>query len=202
MKLTRKGTRSITLKPKLLVSKNVVFYDHHFPFHYEKQNSEDFTVKQIFLPAKIEHTSDVHDPFEADENEIENFLQHNTQEEHDRTYNDVENNVAEEEEQSSDVPTLINENQPPNIRKSSRILKRLAYLEDYCCTNTSHWCGIVEFKALNSVTQLKHSEPNSYKEALLKPEWKKAMDLEIVALERNKIWDLVNLPRDKKAIGS
>lgn len=68
--------------------------------------------------------------------------------------------------------------------------------------STTHWYGIVEYKSLNTINQLKHIGPITYQEALLKPECKRVMDLEILALEQNKTWELVHLPKGKKSIGS
>ena len=47
-------------------------------------------------------------------------------------------------------------------------------------------------------------DPNSYKEALERPDsknWKDAMDAEYASLMENKTWDLAELPKDRKAIG-
>ena len=45
-------------------------------------------------------------------------------------------------------------------------------------------------------------EPKSAKEALSIPHWKQAMDEEFAALMRNKTWKLVQLPPNRRAIGS
>ncbi|CAJ2652486.1 unnamed protein product [Trifolium pratense] len=45
-------------------------------------------------------------------------------------------------------------------------------------------------------------EPSSYKEAILDPLWKKAMDEELAALHKTDTWDIVPLPPGKHAIGS
>lgn len=49
------------------------------------------------------------------------------------------------------------------------------------------------------------TEPNTLKEALMSPnakEWQEAADLEYESLIENETWDLVTLPKDRKAIGS
>lgn len=48
---------------------------------------------------------------------------------------------------------------------------------------------------------LVHAEPTNYNEAAEKSEWVEAMKAEIDAIERNKTWELVDLPKSKKAIG-
>ncbi|KAL8123359.1 hypothetical protein AgCh_011360 [Apium graveolens] len=44
-------------------------------------------------------------------------------------------------------------------------------------------------------------EPNTYCEAAVEKEWKRAMQSEIEAIERNKTWKLVELPTGQRAIG-
>jgi hypothetical protein len=44
-------------------------------------------------------------------------------------------------------------------------------------------------------------QPTSFEEAEKKEEWVQAMNDEIEAIERNKTWDLVDLPTDKTRIG-
>jgi hypothetical protein len=47
-------------------------------------------------------------------------------------------------------------------------------------------------------------EPSSFQEAIKVSEsaqWKKDMKEEMDALERNKTWDLLELPKDKKVVG-
>jgi hypothetical protein len=44
-------------------------------------------------------------------------------------------------------------------------------------------------------------QPTSFKEAAKEPHWVQAMNQEIESIEKNKTWDLVDLPRHKKSIG-
>ena len=44
-------------------------------------------------------------------------------------------------------------------------------------------------------------EPTSFEEAVGKREWKQAMDEEMVALDDNETWDLVQLREGKRSIG-
>ena len=51
----------------------------------------------------------------------------------------------------------------------------------------------------------KSSDPVSFKEALDredKPQWINAMDKEMDSLSANKVWDLIELPKGRKAVGS
>lgn len=45
------------------------------------------------------------------------------------------------------------------------------------------------------------SDPLTYEEASEKEEWRKAMTEELLSIEKNKTWELVDLPEGKKAIG-
>jgi len=42
--------------------------------------------------------------------------------------------------------------------------------------------------------------PTSLSEALINKKWKQGMDLEIEALEKNRTWKLVTLPKEKKIV--
>jgi hypothetical protein len=44
-------------------------------------------------------------------------------------------------------------------------------------------------------------QPTSFKEVAKEPHWVQAMNQEIESIEKNKTWDLVDLPRHKKSIG-
>ncbi|GBN68868.1 Retrovirus-related Pol polyprotein from transposon TNT 1-94 [Araneus ventricosus] len=57
----------------------------------------------------------------------------------------------------------------------------------------------------NCVLLAEHAEPDTYKEAIASKEsseWLAAMKEEMDSLEANNTWKLVNLPQDRKAIGS
>ena len=49
---------------------------------------------------------------------------------------------------------------------------------------------------------LANKEPLSVQEALQHENWRSAMQDEFLALQRNNTWSLVDLPPDRKAIGS
>ncbi|GKF83421.1 cysteine-rich receptor-like protein kinase 8, partial [Tanacetum coccineum] len=58
-----------------------------------------------------------------------------------------------------------------------------------------------QFQAFLSAILIQNT-PNSFKEAILDPEWFQAMDDELRALELNGTWEITNLPESKEAISS
>ena len=67
-------------------------------------------------------------------------------------------------------------------------------------------CEITSDNAVNDEGDLTHfalladAEPINYKEALKIDVWKRAMVEELQSIERNQIWELINLPDKKKKI--
>jgi len=60
--------------------------------------------------------------------------------------------------------------------------------------------GIV-LPRVNPTLLLTHTEPKTVKQALADLQWKKAMQEEYAALQKNHTWTLVSLPPNRKAIG-
>ena len=55
------------------------------------------------------------------------------------------------------------------------------------------------------MTDTSKKEPQTYKDALVSSDgtkWQKAMATEIESLRANDVWDLVELPKDRKTVGS
>lgn len=55
------------------------------------------------------------------------------------------------------------------------------------------------------ITAVGEEEPTSYQEAVASPnksKWEEAMQAEMRSLERNNVWELVELPEDRKVVGS
>ncbi|KAL0291769.1 UNVERIFIED_CONTAM: Retrovirus-related Pol polyprotein from transposon TNT 1-94 [Sesamum calycinum] len=109
---------------------------------------------------------------------------------------------------SSDIPSPAPESVPElptPVRRSQRVSKPPAWLDDYHC-NISHTSFIPSndlclshngfFAALSTI-----QEPRNYLQAKGCVEWEEAMQQELAALEKNKTWDIVELPHGKKPIG-
>ncbi|GKG14266.1 ribonuclease H-like domain-containing protein, partial [Tanacetum coccineum] len=98
----------------------------------------------------------------------------------------------------------------PDLRRSSRVPKMAAKFNDYV-VNSSKKYGLekyVTYTNLNtsnysfSTNLNKSSEPTSHFEAVKNPNWIKAMNNEIEALNRNNTWTVCDLPVGRKAVGS
>ncbi|XP_075106767.1 uncharacterized protein LOC142179790 [Nicotiana tabacum] len=99
------------------------------------------------------------------------------------------------------------------IRRSKRTSKEPLWLQDYVTTKRSQGSSYLLSNYL-SYANLKDKcrsflanismmiEPKNFTEASKDRRWIEVMKMEIKALEDNKTWDVVDLPRGKKAIGS
>ena len=103
-----------------------------------------------------------------------------------------------EETNASNLDNTIavdaDEDEPDHVilRRSNRESKRPSYLEDYIL--------LVELDG-EELLMLLNDEPWSYVEAREEKVWRDACDDEITSIEKNKTWDLVDLPSGAKAIG-
>ena len=182
----------------MVISRDVIFYEKHLPFHYETQNNN--TKNPIFLPINTHLDLDMNYPIpEPFQIPPDNLIA-----EHD---NIVDSAAPKPSTTSApqNIPNIV-----PSLRQSDRIKKRPAYLDKYVCAADSlhnHWCNIVQFDALPSSMKIlinkasEISEPLSYLEASQDTRWIAAMNKELDALAANDTWELVPLPKGKKPIG-
>jgi hypothetical protein len=83
------------------------------------------------------------------------------------------------------VDPITDQTPPLPLRRSDQVRAPPAHLRDYSC-----------FLAVLSL-----HEPHTYRETCTNLLWQKAMTEELQVLEKTHTWDLVDLPRDKSAIG-
>lgn len=88
----------------------------------------------------------------------------------------------------------------PIPRHSSRISKPPAKFQDFICPTLPAHSTSLSFSVHTHLDSI--PEPTSYQQATQFPEWKHAMQQELIALETNETWVLTTLPQGKKAIGS
>jgi len=126
--------------------------------------------------------------------------------------NDSENSTFENEEEEvvedtetpvdivQEVETMTStssdsSNEDPPVHAEGRIRKAPNYLQDY---ESGEGLSADEnyFAMFTS-----HEDPNSFEEAEIDEKWRKAMDLEMEAIEKNKTWQLTTLLEGAKKIG-
>ncbi|KAL2232872.1 UNVERIFIED_CONTAM: Retrovirus-related Pol polyprotein from transposon RE1 [Sesamum indicum] len=88
-------------------------------------------------------------------------------------------------------------------RRSNRPTSKPSWMNDYECYNSEnsnnlhmshvHSCFVENLSSIQ--------EPKDFKQAQEQANWRKAMQEEINALERNRTWKITDLPSDKRAIG-
>ncbi|GJX14375.1 ribonuclease H-like domain-containing protein [Tanacetum coccineum] len=98
----------------------------------------------------------------------------------------------------------------PDLRRSGRNVKLPAKFNDYV-VGSSRKYGLEKYVSYSnlsknnycfSTTLNKSSKPTTYYEAVKNPNWIKAMNNEIDALNRNNTWTICDLPERGKAVGS
>uniref|UniRef100_A0ACD5Z493 Uncharacterized protein n=1 Tax=Avena sativa TaxID=4498 RepID=A0ACD5Z493_AVESA len=103
----------------------------------------------------------------------------------------MNNNNPSDQENSNNND--INDTPSASMPRRSGRNSHTPYLDDYFV-----FLGEVHSKTLEE-------EPKSYKEAMASPEsnlWMDAMYEELNSMNKNKVWELVTLPKDRKPIGS
>ena len=102
------------------------------------------------------------------------------------------------ESDSSEAEPVHEEQEPDEVndgvRRSTRQTHKPVWQSDYVMTSHDAYCLITE-----------EGEPSTFQEALKgsdASQWMTAMHEEMEALQRNKTWELVQLPKGRKAIGN
>lgn len=114
-----------------------------------------------------------------------------------------------------DATETEKEGEVPSLRRSSRQVKRPAFLQNFqysslpSRTSTVH--SITQYYSHDKLSSPHQSyvlsissdkEPTTFEEANKHSHWQEAMKAEILALERNGTWKLVDLPNGVKPIGN
>ncbi|GJZ28844.1 ribonuclease H-like domain-containing protein [Tanacetum coccineum] len=113
--------------------------------------------------------------------------------------------------ENNEVPThLFNTKESSTLRRSSRKSKLPPKLNDYVLNSKARygldkffnhtWLSAKNYCFIANINKI--FEPKSYEEAALDKNWVQAMYEEMYALCKNNTWVLVELPRNRKAIGS
>ncbi|GMP62704.1 hypothetical protein CsSME_00024701 [Camellia sinensis var. sinensis] len=102
---------------------------------------------------------------------------------------EVSEDSSEESSDENEDPEAPQQSEPIAIRKGKRVTKQPSWMTDM----VAYALPIIE-----------DNVPCTFKEAVHNAEsvkWKEAMDEEIGSLHKNQTWELVQLPKGKKAIG-
>lgn len=191
---------------KIFVSRNVTFFEKHFPFLFQSDTSNLQYPSEIYIPTVTSISPlDSFDLF-PDNADFTNVIAPVSSTSVDNLHSDDSGSSHSSEVQ--DISTSVNH---LPLRHSTRQHKTPEYLKDFYCSTalqSDHWCNLVQFAELPSTNQCMISkicdlvEPTSYSEASQNPLWIEAMNKELLALSNNNTWELTDLPKGKKAIGS
>ncbi|GKC00221.1 retrovirus-related pol polyprotein from transposon TNT 1-94 [Tanacetum coccineum] len=164
---------------KVIVSKDVIFEEHK-SWSWSQGNEGD-GVKEItwgdydFVDDDYEFVNE--DSFDQDNDVI-----------HDEHIG----NLSPETHDSGPSSPALGEGRSQWVRRHP------AYLSDYFAGDDQALDSVDD--ELN-ITDLVHHDPIHYEDAVKDDKLRKAMDLEIQAIEKNQTWRLVDLPKGTKCIG-
>ena len=90
------------------------------------------------------------------------------------------------------------ENDPPNAPSNKRMITQSSWMNDYHLYSCEPSCFLTD------IDQENHMEPITYSDVIKSHEkdlWLEAMNDEIDSMKRNSVWELCDLPEERKAIG-
>jgi hypothetical protein len=106
--------------------------------------------------------------------------------------------IQEEENDEGEIEPIEPRRSTQTLHPSIRLCNHVAYKVKYLIQNFLSYQHVMpEYKAFLTVIS-KEIELNNYQEAITNPTWCKAMQEEIKALEINKTWIIIQLPKEKK----
>lgn len=192
------------LNNMVFVSRDVKFYEGVYPYRLFPASRKE--IKSQFRPQIVVSEEESAQNIEgaAESEEIDHWgenVQNETDNENVEENNEPENN--ENGTESEEVPV---------IRQSSRPHRPPSWLNDYytACSKATACEKRAETTVKTPVSESfkcfltsmeQEQEPWNYKEAVKHKKWVTAMNEELDALEKNKTWEIVDLPRGKHAIG-
>ena len=105
---------------------------------------------------------------------------------------DQHQELVEDDQPPEQHDDAVHHEASPSVRRSSRIFRR-----------PKKW--LILNDEVNMVSPEVDDEPRTIKDALSSPDldkWKMAMEEELNSMRDNHVWDLVDLPQGRKAIGN
>ncbi|GJY05612.1 putative RNA-directed DNA polymerase [Tanacetum coccineum] len=227
-----KGYKILDLETrKIIVSRNVNFYEQKFPFKNIEEINKDCVEEPIIC-----HDCDCHDEPILAQNKEQNPMEQDQQMDHDQTN---EPSGPHETHDGDETGQINDEGQPNNDEietneggeaqaetRPTRPKTQPSRFKDFVVqvppslkhpTSTSNQVtSTVRYPISNFVSYDKFStnhkaflaaitnneEPKCFKQAAQDARWREAMQKEVKALEKNGTWTLEYLPEGKRAIDS
>ncbi|CAM8901423.1 unnamed protein product [Rhodiola kirilowii] len=212
---------------KVLVSRDIHFYEDIFPFQLKKTDAK--SGSSLVIPLVTNRTGDapcssgeVVSNIATDECFYDSIDSTSAEQLFDtdnvpaagesNSATDTHNNTQESHSSNIDTHVGLQNNGTVPVRKSQRNPKPPGWLQDYQCNAllnnssphsmdkqiTYGHCSSAHAHFLGLISL--HKEPKSYTQASTDELWRAAMQKEITALEQNQTWALTHLPAGKRAV--
>ena len=202
------------LSHQLFISRNVIFYELHFPFHNSSSSSTSSSPLPEISPMTFDTPTSVSHPVDLPIDGALNFDPVATE-----SLSPVPTASPSFVQNIPEFPVQIIP--PQSTRHSIRICKRPSYLDDFHCSlpgSTNLASGIASSIShpLSSVLSYNNCassykkfclavstsvEPKSFLQASKHECWQTAMKTELDSLALNNTWSIVDLPTGKNPIG-
>ncbi|GJW21496.1 putative RNA-directed DNA polymerase [Tanacetum coccineum] len=163
---------------KVIVSKDVVFEEHRSWNWNQAENKED---GQEIVWGDYDFIDDDYEFVNA----------HHPGQDHEVVQDENSSPMSAESAAGPSIPAF-------GEGRTQRVRRPPTYLSDYFVGNEEE-LELDDDEVM--FTDLIHQDPIHYEDAAKDEKWKKAMDLEIFAIEKNQTWELVDLPKGAKCIG-
>lgn len=139
----QKGYKLLNLSThKIIISRDVVFYEQHFPYHFSDTSTSPFS--KFFLPTTtntIPYVDDLPDIFSFPSDSVQ-----------------PSSTSSLPLQSSPPTPSSISSHTSPDLRRSTRTKKLPSHLDSYVCnsvtSHTEHWCNLVAYSVFPHIKLL------------------------------------------------
>ena len=181
------------------VSRDAMFYEHIFPYA-AKSIQQFLNPLPTSLPCQFETSSKFCDDF--DSFQVPDVLNQTTPEPV-----QVSSSVTHENDNSQSTTSSVPPQSQVPTRKSTRTTTVPSKLKDFVLSHIPKANQVSQTPFIPNFqdficTLLAQKDPVNFKQAIVNPQWCKAMDVELKALDDNDTWEMTELPEGKTAIGA